>query len=1036
MPQPNYQVTNFKIGIIKSQFEDQGYGFISGTNCELTSDIFFHYKNLLSQKVNDKNIVVFQTIDSTRHAGKLEAVKVVLLSDVIDFAKLLQLYLKYGFTDIFKQICTLNSEDIAKRNPEIFLPDVIEHELSSTSEKNELLKIRRFIKVLKSQTEIKPALVKQCFKTLLDINPLHVKDLYFDVYKILRNDPIISSLGIDTLELFGSLTDEQKKLHFEDLTLSQRLHFKNIGAVDSDDEFEDLLTIISATSEDAAFNWQIIKSDIILATKYIPLLWLKNVILDFPAVALKHHILDYGQEIHHRLFSKMTVDQLITVFPYRTINDNKSYEFLKTCLLYTTDPIQGLSAFLIAGLELEPLYYFQCIADEFVHLDDVQYEILIRAVTSSSNWYHQRLIAFVGWKSSLIVFAEEIEKEEYKTLRKILEFGGFAKADSGAFFRDIELMPETTFNLWDQGLTEFPPPEAIAKYFLQARNPVVAEDILKKTISYHEQIFSAAITLCRDDRFSQTEKYPLRLLKAIKNYLPALYNDAKHTIYDAANEWIRIYLWLYDHSAIFDFQQFAPYFGTLTAADQKRYIKKVFFDIHQNSSKVSLAEIINLKNYVIGPEVVRTAGEAGKGIDFTVFVILQALEDMSSKQITKPDVMYKIIGDQVRSPKELLVLDGFFDKCEGRLSIDEFEQEGEEKRYKLRSDRNEIPKDTIYCEGRKAIIKGTSTPAICEKTGLEFWWCRNGKCYGSCVTPNAEWKKYTLIDFLEIAHVDYIREDYEIFLGYVNKVNKFLKHMTCCSCAEILKPASAGNNGNYGFYRVGNLSCHNETCDKKGENIYLTHCINGFCSGVIDSRDSVKCRQSEEQSGNSGWYICNDCLACCTSEGIGRRKYVLNSTGQTYGGQALGHRDKGIICCPKCGNELNSELSSPEDYKRVLAWFIKNRASSNFIQNSGQRKDGKYWFVVQAPVWDTDKLKEFKKKLYKYSAIGFNVPDIHEEKDSYLVAEPFRDSPAGTTRVLSCPNGDYQLEVMSDYDRYFAMSKYHINVQLPSFKKT
>src|ERR1700744_16220 len=184
MPEPRYQSTSFKVGLIKSVFEEQGYGFISGTNRELVSDIFFHFRNLLSPQIKEKNIVVFQTIDSTRHSGKLEAIKVVLLSDVIDFSKLLQLYLKYGFTDILKQICTLTAEDLAKRNPEVFLPEVIANELIPASETGELLKIKRFVKVLKKQAEISPTLVKKCLKILLETNPSLIRDLYFEVCKI------------------------------------------------------------------------------------------------------------------------------------------------------------------------------------------------------------------------------------------------------------------------------------------------------------------------------------------------------------------------------------------------------------------------------------------------------------------------------------------------------------------------------------------------------------------------------------------------------------------------------------------------------------------------------------------------------------------------------------------------------------------------------------------------------------------------------------------------------------------------------------
>jgi cold shock CspA family protein len=1034
MPEPVYKATSFRIGKVKSLFEEQGYGFISATNRETFADLFFHYKNLRSPKIMEKDLVLFQTMDSKKHPGKQEAANVIVLTDVIDFGKLLQLYLKYGFTELSKQLCTLTADDLGATDIKIFLDAIISNELAPNPEKKEVLKVRRFIKVLKNQPCISRDVVRDCLKTILKNNPLILGDVFFDVYKTLYGDPVISSLNINVLELYGTLSEELKIQHFENLTLAERFAVKNIETVDSGEAYKNLLTLLVANGEDAAENWRSIGGGIILAPRYIPLLWAEGIITDFPQAALAHHIRGYDATTRDLLLAKMSIDEQISIFPFTHVSDQVSYNFLKSFLLQQKNPVTGFEAFRIAGLTFEPVYYLQSLSDRFITLADADLSLIKSSLRNVSQDIHRKMIAVLGWRSALSVFEEQLSANQYETLKLILTNGDFTKERSIELNNQLDIQPGVVFNLWEQGLISLPTPAKLAAYFIQTESPVLADHILQKTIGYHEQIFREAIQLYINDKSRQTEKVPLRLLKAIKMHLPQLHGEAMKNIQEKSNEWVKVYLWLYDHSEDFDFLNFAPYFITLSSADQKRFIKKIFLEMKQDPLSVSIWEIIRLKDSVVSPELARAADGVGQLIDFTVYVVLQAIEDLSAKSVTKPEAIYKIIGDQIRSPQELLVLNGFFDKCQGRLSIDKSGQDDGEVTFQLRNERGDIPKDVLYCEGRKATLKGTNTPAVCEKIGMEFWWCRNGKCYGACITPNAEWHNFTLIDFLEIAGIEYKREDYEIFLGYVNKVNKFLKHMICRSCNHILKPVSSDKSNNYGFYRVSSFSCQNEKCKQNGEQIYLTHCINGYCNGVIDSRESVKCRSSEDTVSKSGWYICNDCLACCTSEAIEKRRYIFGKTGQVYSGQDAGHRDKGVICCPKCGSEMNGEEASPGDYQRVLDWFIKNRITSGFIQNSGQRKDGKYWFLVQAPVWDAEKLKEFKKKLYKYAAIGFNVPDIRQEKDSYLVAEPYHVSPAGTTRVLTCPNGDYQVELLTDYERYFAMSKYHTQVHLPTFK--
>lgn len=109
---------------------------------------------------------------------------------------------------------------------------------------------------------------------------------------------------------------------------------------------------------------------------------------------------------------------------------------------------------------------------------------------------------------------------------------------------------------------------------------------------------------------------------------------------------------------------------------------------------------------------------------------------------------------------------------------------------------------------------------------------------------------------------------------------------------------------------------------KNSKDIYLSHCLNGECEDIIDSRDSVKCK-SHGYDGECGWYICKNCNVCCSSEKLIARKNNLERLGQEYKGHLIGHRNRGIICCSKCGNEMNELIVSIDSYKKQLNWFLE-----------------------------------------------------------------------------------------------------------------
>src|SRR5690606_3526108 len=400
---------------------------------------------------------------------------------------------------------------------------------------------------------------------------------------------------------------------------------------------------------------------------------------------------------------------------------------------------------------------------------------------------------------------------------------------------------------------------------------------------------------------------------------------------------------------------------------------KVLMLIDTNQLQITLDDLNKMTTYDY--EMHEYAKEIdGVGIDFTLSVILKIVNDLKNKVYTKRNTIFDIIADTIKTPNDLLIIDGFFEECHGRKVIETVEsmvQEEEEQEQKYELVKKDFkPRFSIFCDGRKAIIKGTNEPNLCKKSGFEFWWCENNKCYNACRHPKKPeyWKYYTLEDVLRILKIDYETKQYEIVLNVINRVNRFLEHLSCRSCKTILRPK---NKSKYAFYGVTLFLCQNKECEKENEEIYLSHCLNGKCEDIIDGRDCVSCK-NEGYDDTCGWYICNNCLACCSSEKLRARKYVLEEImNLEYTCHLEGHLNRGVICCNKCGYETVKNKGFADLYQKQLDWFIQYKDTHPNISKYGIRKDGKYWFI-----WDQGNFtpEQYRKQLSSMLKSGFSIP--------------------------------------------------------------
>ncbi|MCK6695507.1 MAG: cold shock domain-containing protein, partial [Thermoanaerobaculia bacterium] len=509
-----------------------------------------------------------------------------------------------------------------------------------------------------------------------------------------------------------------------------------------------------------------------------------------------------------------------------------------------------------------------------------------------------------------------------------------------------KLDKEILFLLWLEGTNE---------------NIDIEYAALKMRNSASEKMITQILTRCKESekfdlilkvlsdlgQIDNLEKYKstIQILDYCRKYSINKYERIIDLIIKNSPSNFRLDLWLRSFSDYYDFDEFAVHINGLSFEEQGRFFKKTINLIDKGLANLKIKDLnkIQIEN-----------------IDYSLSIVIQALDDLAKAQVTKRETIFEIIAKQIKSPSDLLQVRGFFDECRGRcraiVTGSENEDEGSSTREVQLDVTDKKPRFAVYCDGRKANV-------LCKTTGLEFWWCENNKCYKPSreLHSNEQWEQYSLWDFLRILKIEFREADYEILLNVINKVNRFLERIKCQSCNEILRPIKKTK---YSFWGVSDFHCTNISCNEN-EVIYISHCLNGKCEGIIDSRDSVKCRI--ENHKDCGWYVCNFCNACCNSPQLAKRKWVYdNILHEEYPCHLIGHKDLGQLCCNKCGSTMSNSTNLTDEYPRILNWFIENKEINPHILKSGQRKDGKWWFTFAK---NNLSVEEYRKKLSKLISI-------------------------------------------------------------------
>ncbi|KAA9037163.1 cold shock domain-containing protein [Ginsengibacter hankyongi] len=521
-------------------------------------------------------------------------------------------------------------------------------------------------------------------------------------------------------------------------------------------------------------------------------------------------------------------------------------------------------------------------------------------------------------------------------------------------------------------------------------------------------------------------------LEISKEFASEIHEKILNATINICTDYFKLNLWLEDYYETLDFNAYKFYTIMLSPSDQKKFVKKVLKYIHEGKTDISVEELTSLN--VFDFETSKLAEQIDEShLDYSTSIILNVIAELKNQtnlEIRKEASsaqhrIYDLIIKQIKEPKDILQISGYFDECEGRCSVSIHEvknEAGEVIDRNINYNRNERykAKNHPICDGRKALNKVTKEPLLSDEK-VEYWWCANQKCFKPTreLHKSSDWEKYSLLDFLTILNVDFKESDLEIYLNIINKANRFLKHLKCRECNHILYPKGKSQ---YAFYGVNNFSCRTETCSEKGKEIYLSHCLNGYCEMEIDSRDCVKCKPKEFDSESCGWYVCNYCHSCCSGQQLERRKWIYDNILHTeYKCHLKGHRELGIISCNKCGDSMESNEINIEEYERILNWFMINKDKSKHVHKSGKNKLDKWWFVIKR---GNDTYESFREKLNKYHKVGFQIPDFEQDKDLQLISEPI-DFKKHKGEILTCRTCGNILDLSNDLEKARAVKQFH-----------
>lgn len=238
---------------------------------------------------------------------------------------------------------------------------------------------------------------------------------------------------------------------------------------------------------------------------------------------------------------------------------------------------------------------------------------------------------------------------------------------------------------------------------------------------------------------------------------------------------------------------------------------------------------------------------------------------------------FEILGSKQLKPEQFLktfTIKDIINKCDCRKSYNgEFWQGGKSSRWYISSDVPSISygsrvtyrnnNEVVFCEGRfwkrgDFFIKGSNTKS--QYRG-NFYWCRGSYCAKvndnyDLTKPYDEW---TLSEIAKVLNLSTDRLVFTTLAGWANRMNEVVERLICRSCNEVLRPLSFTPKI-LGYNAVPVFECINQNCKNYKSSIRFTHCLNGKCNIILDSRDCESCIPNNP---NHIGMKCNECGSLC-----------------------------------------------------------------------------------------------------------------------------------------------------------------------------
>jgi cold shock CspA family protein len=606
--------SNKYIGIVKwfhDQTREANYGFIQHAKL---GDIFFHEKSTSGgQNISlfrQDAIVVFNTQESKKHEGKLEAINIRILdteSDVIYLFEQLLIVLaeksEYSYYDLINISLLNNIKKLLESQVDVTKVQELFNLFSTQINKNkgtELLNDLGYLKsLLKVGVQLFPGLYNQIAQQVEEIASV----------------PIAYKLWVDGL--------------------LNKFHYEYVASIMLDEPDPIKQTIYDrCTPNDLEQLFDTFKQHIIEIIKTNITAKEFNEILRVSKVFFTESFKEIQRIVENHISAELAHE-----FWLKGFLDTCQVEYIATIL--ASEPDQS-----------KEKIFNRC----------------------SENDLEQLYAAF---KNNLIkVISSNITEKEIENLLRTTRrfFANNYEQITGIVENNIST--EVAHKLWLDSFIE------------TCQINHVANIILHETQSIKERIF---------DRCSDEDKINIffriifvlehidtdfklatveNSLKLAKEFVPGQYERILIGIINICPDHYKLSLWLNDYHDILDFDAYKILTITLNPNDQKKFVKKVLKKIHEGSLQVEIDAFTSI-NLIDFETSEKYAQYENAHLDYSTSVVLNVISELhgQKKLSTLKDEelaqhkIYDLVLKQIKDPKDILRITGYFDECEGRCSV-------------------------------------------------------------------------------------------------------------------------------------------------------------------------------------------------------------------------------------------------------------------------------------------------------------------------------------------------------------------------------